>query len=111
MSIAVAAPGTRTATTSPGRRLAAPGGRPNLGRPLAKPVPAALPGKDRNAAACLVTARPRRQFALGLKVATVALLAVAGVGVSAAEFATWGTPDPAVEYVQGDPAWAHVEDR
>lgn len=111
MSIAVAAPGTRTATTSPGRRLAAPGGRPDLGRPLAKPAAAAAPRKGRNAAACLVTVPPRRQFALGLKVATVALLAVVGLGVSAAEFASWGTPDPAVEYVQGDPAWAHVEGR
>lgn len=111
MSIVVAAPGTRTVPTTPTRRRTAPGGRPALGRPVARSTVGLTPGSGRSAAACRVEGRTRPQFLLGLKVATVALLAVVGLGASAAEFATWGSPDPAVEYVQGDPAWAHVEGR
>ena len=112
MSIAVAAPGTRTVTTTPRRRPLAPGGRPELRNPVARPSRSFAPDASRRSvAACSRTIRPRRQFILGLKVATVALLAVVGVGASVAEFASWETPNPAVEYVQGDPAWVHVEGR
>ncbi|WP_255621826.1 hypothetical protein [Tessaracoccus sp. OS52] len=41
----------------------------------------------------------------------MSVVALLGVGVSTAEFASWSTPDPAVQFVQGDPAWAHVEGR
>ena len=37
------------------------------------------------------------------------LMMVVGVGVSAGEFASMATPDPAREYVAGHPAWAHVD--
>ncbi|GAB3814013.1 hypothetical protein GCM10028820_09410 [Tessaracoccus terricola] len=110
MSIAVAAPGTRTGA-KPGRRPVAPGGRPRVEPPLARPVVGPRPGRGRSVAACRVGPRPRGQFLLGLKVATVAVLAVVGIGASVAEFVSWESPNPAVEYVQGDPAWAHVEGR
>lgn len=110
MSIAVATPGTRT-VTKPGRRLPAPAGRPRVQAPPARPAVGVRPGRSRSVAACSVAPRPRRQFLLGLKVATVAALAVVGIGASVAEFVSWESPNPAVEYVQGDPAWAHVEGR
>lgn len=108
MSIAVAAP--RIVPTSPRRtRTVAPGSRPPLHGPLARPGAAPSPGSTRRVAACSVQGRPRRELVLKLKVVLVSVLALAGMGASVAEFATWATPDPAVEYVQGDPAWAHVD--
>ena len=41
----------------------------------------------------------------------VAVVALVGVGMSASEFSSWTQPDPAVDYVAGDPAWAHVSGR
>ena len=43
-----------------------------------------------------------------MKVAVVGLLAAVGVAVTAAQFVGMSQPDPAVQYVAGDPAWAHV---
>ena len=43
------------------------------------------------------------------KVVTAVALMVVGFGVSVAEMASWVHLDPAVEYVKGDPAWAHVD--
>ena len=45
---------------------------------------------------------------LAVKVAAVGLLAAVGVAVTAAQFVGTSQPDPAVQYVAGDPAWAHV---
>lgn len=108
MSIAVSAPGPRMVVTSPGRtRSGVPGSRPAPG-PMARPVGTPSPGRTRSAVACTVQPRPSNPLLLRVKVGAVAALALLGLGASAAEFATWTAPDPAVEYVQGDPAWAHV---
>lgn len=83
-------------------------------------VPVARPARTRrtprpaaraSVASCKVS-RPRFDFSglwLRVKVAAVAVLAVAGTVVSVAEFTSWSQADPAVEYVEGHPAWAHVE--
>lgn len=46
---------------------------------------------------------------LWVKVVLVTLVALLGLGSAALGFASWGTPDPSVTYVPGDPAWAHVD--
>ena len=88
--------------------------RPELGGPSAprvarigavRPAPAA--------SACRVVSPEVRRagVVLRVKVATIALVALVGLGASAAEVSSWSNPDPAVDYVAGDPAWAHVSGR
>lgn len=48
---------------------------------------------------------------LRIKVGLVVALALVGVGVSVAEFATWSPVDSAGSHTLGDPAWAHVDGR
>mgnify|MGYP001429684020 CR=1 FL=1 len=50
-----------------------------------------------------VTAKPG-----ALKPGIKGLLAAVGVAMTAAQFVGMSQPDPAVQYVAGDPAWAHV---
>lgn len=100
----------RSTVASPSRtRRGAPGARPRAGA-LVRPPMSPAPGRTRRAAACDVTAtRPAApDWWLRAKVALVALVALGGATVAVAEFASWSEPDPAVTYVEGDPAWAHV---
>lgn len=83
-----------------------PAGRPELDGPVAHPARPASPGRVRPVASCTVV-RPRPRM-LALRVAVVGLVAAAGVGASVAQFVQNAQPDPAVGYVAGDPAWAHV---
>lgn len=79
--------------------------------PLARPVRGLTPGHTRTTASCSLVvpaARPRVDIVTGLKVSLVAVVALVGAVASGVEFASWAEPDPAVEYVAGDPAWAHV---
>lgn len=97
--------------------------RPHGSSPLARPVlggPEAAPARRRvgrrsdvPAVSCRVVSPEARRAGLvmRLKVVAVGLVALVGVGASAAEFVSWSQPDPAVDYVAGDPAWAHVSGR
>lgn len=99
--------GVRTpARTSPVARPA----RSGPGLP-AGPVRAV--GRTAGVSSCHVISPASRWgvLVLKLKVTAVAVVALVGVGVSAAELSTWTQPDPAVDYVAGDPAWAHVTGR
>lgn len=110
-------PGRSARRTRSGVRRAhgaAPLARPVLGAPLATAAVRRVPrNPTRNVASCRVVSSSARREALvlKLKVVAVSLVALVGVGASAAEFASWSQPDPAVDYVAGDPAWAHVTDR
>ncbi len=87
----------------------APEGRPDLRLPQAHPSRPVAPGRVGRVASC-VAVRPQPQPRwLAAKVVGLCLLALVGVGVSAGEFASMATPDPAREYVAGHPAWAHVD--
>lgn len=101
---------SRTTVASPYRtRRGVPAARPREGA-LARPLTAPRPGRTRAVASCEVSsARPVvADWWLRAKVALVALVALGGATVAVAEFATWTQPDPAVSFVEGDPAWAHV---
>lgn len=101
---------SRTTIASPRRTGAGgPVGRPRQGA-VARPLSSPRPGRTRAIAACDV-ASPRpvaRDWWLRVKVGLVAVVALGGATVAVAEFAAWSQPDPAVSYVEGDPAWAHV---
>lgn len=90
----------------------APLARPELGGPSgtrAARSSVVRPGSAAVAACRVVWPEVRRAgVVLRVKVATIALVALVGLGASAAEISSWANPDPAVEYVAGDPAWAHV---
>ncbi|MGV8845369.1 hypothetical protein [Tessaracoccus sp.] len=104
----IVAPGTG----SPRVRGAAPLARPVLGGPTAAPVVLRTASRRPGAvAACRVVspATVRAGLLLKIKVAIVATVALVGMGASVAEFASWSQPDPSVEFVSGDPAWAHVD--
>lgn len=108
---------TRTIVTpgagSPRVRGAAPMARPVLGSPTASPVVVRMVSRRPGAAACRVVSPAARRAGLfmKIKVTMVAAVALMGMGASVAEFASWAQPDPSVEYVAGDPAWAHVDGR
>ena len=88
--------------------------RPVLGGPAASPVVMRMASRRPvAAAACRVVSPAARRAGLFMKIKVTMVVAVAlmGMGASVAEFATWTQPDPSVEYVAGDPAWAHVEGR
>lgn len=65
------------------------------------------------ASACRVLSPQARRagIILRVKVATIGLVALVGLGASVAEVSSWSHPDPSVDYVAGDPAWAHVTSR
>lgn len=92
------------------RRMVRPAGRPEVRFPEAHPPRRVGPVRVGRAVSCASTApvAPARRPLLGLKVAAVGLLAVAGVAVSVQGFVA-GPPEPAGSYTPGDPAWAHVE--
>ncbi|RMB58915.1 hypothetical protein [Tessaracoccus antarcticus] len=100
-------PTTAGARTS---RRPAPLARPEFGGPTAASPARTATRRPAVAASCHVTSPALRRagLILKLKVAVVAAVALVGVGVSTAEFATWTQADPSVEFVAGDPAWAHV---
>ena len=105
-----------TVCTSVGSRTTArtsPSARPVLGLPLTSPAAPRVVGRTGAATSCRVVspAGRRSAFVLKVKVAVVAVVALVGVGVSAAEFSSWTQPDPTVDYIAGDPAWAHVSGR
>ncbi len=84
---------------SNGRRTAHPGRRTISGRSLR---PVACDG-------VLVARRAGMGLWLTVRVCVAVALMIVGFGVSVAEMASWAHPDPAVEYVKGDPAWVHVD--
>lgn len=109
---------TRTIVTPgtglPRVRGAAPLARPVLGGPAGSPVVVRMASRrPGTAAACRVMSPAARRAGLFMKVkvSMIAAVALMGMGASVAEFASWTQPDPSVEYVAGDPAWAHVEGR
>lgn len=92
------------------RRLVtvSPAGRPGPGGPQAHPSRAISPGRVGAVASCRVSRPAPVSRLLAVKVAAVGLLAAVGVAVTASQFVGVSQPDPAVQYVAGDPAWAHV---
>ena len=106
---------TSVVTGTGARRLrgAAPKARPELGGPSATPLVRSATRRPATAASCRVVSPTARRagMLMKLKVSVVAVVALVGVGVSTAEFASWSQVDPAVEFVAGDPAWAHVTSR
>ncbi len=90
-----------------------PAARRVLRGPLASPSAPRITGRTAAASSCRVIspADRREGLVLKFKVAAVAVVALVGLGVSAAELSSWTQPDPAVDYVAGDPAWAHVSGR
>ncbi len=95
------------------RTRTSPAARPVRGGPNASPASPRVVGRTAAASSCRVVSPVGGQSALVLKfkVAVVAVVALVGLGMSAAEFSSWTQPDPAVDYVAGDPAWAHVSGR
>ena len=87
-----------------------PTARPSQGGSVAPGRPVRLAGRSATASSCRVVSPVARRsgLVLKLKVAAVAVVAVVSVALTAAEFSTWSQPDPAVDYVAGDAAWAHV---
>lgn len=103
----------RVVTTGDRRRVVtAPAARPDLRLPRVHPARPVAPGRMGAVSSC-ATSRPAVAAPSGLwlrlKVATVGLLALAGVAASASSFVAMTQPDPARGYVAGDPAWAHVD--
>ncbi len=94
------------------RRVVAvsPVARPEFGGPVAHPARPVAPGRIRPAASCAVE-RPRRSPWLAVRVALVGVVAAVGAVASVAQFVENAQPDPALGYVAGDPAWAHVTGR
>lgn len=92
------------------RRAVRPAGRPELRSPEARPPRRVMPGRMGGPVSCASVTPPvsARRPLLGLKVAAVGLLAVAGVAVSV-QGLVGEVPEPTVSYAPGDPAWAHVE--
>lgn len=91
----------RVVTVSPARRR-------ELGSPVAHPARPVAPGRVGSVASCSVSRPAAPSPWLAVKVAVVGALVVAGSVVSAAQFVSNAQPDPATQYVAGDPAWAHV---
>lgn len=92
------------------RRVVAvsPATRPELRSPQAHPRRTGHLGGDTVVASCAVTRPARPSGWLRLKVAAVAMVAVAGGVVSVAQFVTSAVPEAPQGYVAGDPAWSHV---
>ena len=92
------------------RRLVtvSPAGRPGAAGPQAHPSRPIAPGRVGAVASCHVSRPAPVSPLLAMKVAVVGLLAAVGVAVTAAQVVGMSQPDPAVQYVAGDPAWAHV---
>jgi len=92
------------------RRVVAvsPAGRPELRLAQAHPGRGVRPGCVSRASSCSVDRRGRGSVLLSLKVAAVALLAVAGGVVSVSQLVADAVAEPSGGYVAGDPAWAHV---
>lgn len=95
------------------RPVNAPVARPVLGAPVSSPASPRIVGRTAAPSSCRVVSPVGRRdgLVLKLKVAAVAVVALVGVGVSGAEFSSWAQPDPAVDFVAGHPAWAHVSGR
>ncbi|HHT11812.1 MAG TPA: hypothetical protein GX013_01395 [Propionibacterium sp.] len=97
---------------TPRRRVVAvsPGARPDLHLLQAHPARQAAPGRTSAVAACAVSRPAAVQSPwLAAKVAVVSLLAVVGGAVSVTQLIGGAVnPDPSVQYVAGDPGWAHV---
>lgn len=99
----VASTGTRRVVKT------APLARPQLRAPQAHPARYAAPGRSAAVASCAHVTQPvKRSPWLAVKMVAVGLLAAVGTTVSVQQFVAMGEPNPAVEYVAGDPAWAHV---
>lgn len=82
-------------------------GRPDLRLPEAHPARRPQPGRTASVASCAAVRPARVSPLLALKVAAVGALTVLGTVVSVQNLAL-AEPDPALGYVAGDPAWAHV---
>lgn len=90
------------------RRVVVSAGRPDLRSPKAHPARPVSAGRVGSATSCVVDRpEPKASPWLMLKVAAVGLIAVIGGAVSV-QGLVLAEPDPALEYVAGDPAWAHV---
>lgn len=88
-----------------------PASRPDLRLLLARPRRRVAPGRVGAVTSC-VAARPAvRAPWLRWKVAAVGALVVFGTAVAVPQYVAMldtSHPDPALGYVAGDPAWAHV---
>lgn len=95
------------------RSRTAPISRPVLGAPGSSQASPRVVGRTATASSCRVASPvvPRDGLVLKLKVAAIAAIALVAVGVSGAEFSSWSQPNPAADFVAGDPAWAHVSGR
>ena len=93
-----------------GRRRVAtsPGARPGLRLLQVRPKRRGFAGRPVAVASCNVSRVPRVSAWVAVRVALVAALTVAGGAVSVARITADMAPDPARQYVAGDPAWAHV---
>lgn len=95
-----------------GRRSAAvsPVARPDLRLLQRHPARRPAAGRVGRVSSCAPVA-PQRAHSpwLAVKLAAVSLLTVVGGAVSVSQLTAGAmTPSPAVEFVAGDPAWAHV---
>lgn len=92
------------------RRLvaASPGSRPELRLAVAHPSRPTAPGRVGRVASCVQISSAAPSPWVRWKVAAVGALVLFGTVVSIPHFAAMGQPDPSVDYVAGDPAWAHV---
>lgn len=97
---------------APLRRPVRPGARPNLKLPGAKPAALARSarGYRSTATSSQIAAASNRQLLTWLRIGVVVVLTLLTLLVAVTQLASWGVPDPTVEYVPGDSRWAHVED-
>ena len=85
-----------------------PAGRPDLRLPMAHPKRGERPGSTSRVALCVASRPAPRSPWLVAKMALIGALTVVGGAVCVGQFVANATPDPAFEYVAGDPGWAHV---
>lgn len=106
---------TRTSAQSlvaarPRRVVQSPGGRPDLRLVTAHACRPVAAGRVAHPASCRVVSPAKEPVSpwLRVKVAVVGALVLTGWVVPLTSFVTSLQVDPKLDYVAGDPAWAHV---